>query len=186
MLKKRQIEQDLALKKLSVVLARYNKQEAARREAFELLKEETNLFEKKYREEFELDLFQTYDRYLERLEANAADAARKMEEMQPELAAERELVMIARRNTRIIEKLKEHYKKDYEKENQLLEKEELFELNSRIAGMEEQHGESGIIEERRKPPEEPDSEDEFPEDTAADLVSEYFRRLGLQDPRKKR
>jgi len=56
LLKKRQIEQDLALKKLSVVLARYNKQEAARREAFELLKEETNLFEKKYREEFELDL----------------------------------------------------------------------------------------------------------------------------------
>jgi len=184
LLKKRKMEQDQAIRELSVVLARYNEQESTRQEAFRLLREETGLFEKRYREEFELDLFQMYDKYLERLEAEAADAERKMENMKPELDREREKVMIARRNKRIIEMLKERYKKQYDQELGRLEKKELFEINSSKAAQEMKYGQSGTTEERRRPVKEPDVEMEYTEKQPDDPLSEYFRKHGIKDPRQ--
>lgn len=181
----RKMEQDRALKELSLVLARYNEFDSNRTEASRLLQEETNLFEKKYREEFELDLFQMYDKYLERLEAEVADAVQKMEDMRPELDREREKVMLARRNKRIIELLKERYKKTYDASVRKAERDELFEINATRVAMEAQYGESRTVEERRRPVEEPDSEME-PEKRTDDILSDYFRKFGIDDPRKKR
>lgn len=186
MLKIRKMEQDRALKELSLVLARYNEFDSNRQEAFRLLQEETNLFEKRYREEFQLDLFQMYDKYLERLEAEAADAAQKMEDIKPELDQEREKVMVARRNKRIIELLKERYKKAYDANVRKTERNELFDINATRVAMEAQYGESRVVEERRRPLAEPDSEMEQPEKRTDDILSEYFKKFGIDDPRKKR
>lgn len=178
------MEQDQALKELAGVLAAFNEQEARRSEAFRLLDDEKQLLEKKFREEFHLDLFQMYDKYLERLESEAIDAEFRMQEMQPALDAEREKVMIARRNKRIIELLKERYKARYEEEQKRLVRSELFEINSGIAIREGAYGENRPVEERKRAAPEPEPEAEL-ERRGDDLISEYFRRLGLEDPRKK-
>lgn len=185
LLRKRKIEQDQALKELAVVLAAFNEQEAKRSEAFRLLDDEKSLFEKKFREEFHLDLFQMYDKYLERLESEAIDAEYRMQEMQPALEAERQKVMIARRNKRIIELLKESQKKLHDEEQKRLARRELFEINSGIVNREGAYGQDRPVEERKRPAPEPEPEAELPERRGDDLISEYFRRLGLDDPRKK-
>lgn len=186
LLRKRKMEQDQTLKELAAVLAVYNEQEGKRREAFRLLDEEKGVFEKKFREDFHLDLFQMYDKYLERLESEAIDAEFRMQEMQPALDAERQKVMVARRNKRIIELLKERYKKRYEEETARIERRELFELNSGIQTREETHGDNRPDQERKRSFAESEPEVDTVERRGDDLISEYFRRLGLEDPRQKR
>jgi len=180
------MEQDQALKELAGVLALFNEQEAKRSEAFRLLEDEKNLFERKFREEFHLDLFQMYDKYLERLESEAIDAEYRMQEMQPALDTEREKVMIARRNKRIIELLRERYKQRHEEEEKRLARKELFEINAGIAYREGAYGQDRPVEERKRTAPEPEPETEPVERRGDDVISEYFRRLGLEDPRQKR
>ncbi|MEQ9362636.1 MAG: hypothetical protein RIF32_00250, partial [Leptospirales bacterium] len=85
LLRMRRIDEERALGDLAKVMLRVNEQENVRKAAFRMLKEEMDRFDVEYKDNFDLTLWQIYDRYLNRLNAEAAGAAEKLEGIRPEL-----------------------------------------------------------------------------------------------------
>ncbi len=179
----RKIKEDLALRDLAKVMIRVNEQEALKDQAVRLLSDEMNTFESRYRDEFAIDLFQMYDLYLERLNSEADTARARLEEIRPELEKERAKLLEARRNLRIVEILKENYRKRYDYELRRHEKKQMDEANMR-------RGEKKITEYRHefaRPDgsseeqylEEDTLDTEFPpaEKQKGDIVSEFLDSL---------
>ncbi|MCR9143945.1 MAG: flagellar export protein FliJ [bacterium] len=131
LLRMRRIEEERALGDLAKVMVRVNEQENVRTAAFQMLKEEMDRFDADYKENFDITLWQIYDRYLERLNAEAADAAVKLEEIRPEMETEMAKVMEARRARRIVEILKERELEKYNGQRRKHERQELEEANRR-------------------------------------------------------
>lgn len=172
------------------VLVRVNEQEQMRNLAEKLVADEMNTFEKKYSDEFSIELFQMYDRYLERLESEAGEAAERLEQIRPELEKEKEKVLAARRNRRVVELLKEKSRAEYDREMRKWERRELLEINrlqrSKTTPLGALH-EQQSTKKRTAESEQPDFEDmdlREPEQPPpeVDHIAEYFERMGLGKP----
>lgn len=129
LLRVRRIREEQALGELAQIMMRVNEQESARNRAQALLRDEMTRFEQQHRDDFSIDLFQLYDRYLERLESEDRAAARKLEEIRPELEREMEKVMEARKGRRVVEILKERHRSEWERDRRKTEARELEEVN---------------------------------------------------------
>lgn len=209
LLRMRRIDEERALGDLAKVMLRVNEQENVRKQAFRLLQEEMDRFDGEYKDNFDLTLWQIYDRYLDRLNAEAAGAAEKLEEIRPEMEREMAKVMEARRARRVVEILKERELEKYNGQLRKHERQELEEANRRskqnvggmIAGAAYDTGPLVPIatgpaaglgqppDPTRKPEREREdhvdvdgtTESEVPE-AERDHVAEYFKRMGLGEP----
>ncbi|MBX7058406.1 MAG: flagellar FliJ family protein [Leptospirales bacterium] len=190
----RRRKEEEALGQLARVMLRVNVQQSARDQAARLVREEMDRFEGEYQERFDIDLFKIYDRYIERLENEERVAVRKLDEIRPELEAEMQKVMEARKQRRIVELLKERQYAQYKQDLRRMEKRELDEANrlrNRSPLIAEDGNESRI---RRKPKPaaapEPLGEGIDPKDLVEpeqpqpprDYVQEYLRQRGLDRP----
>jgi len=144
LLRVRRIREEQALGELARVMVRVNEHESVRERARQLLREEMTRFEQQHRDDFSIDLFQLYDRYLARLEAEDRTAARKLEEIRPELEQEMEKVMEARKGRRVVEILKERHKADWDRDRRKAEARELEEVNRGKFGGARFPGETGL------------------------------------------
>lgn len=184
------MEEDRAREVLARVLVKVNEQETRRRRAHRLYQAETETFEKKQREMFDIDLLKMYDRYLERLQSEADDALDKIEELRPELEQAREFVVERSRNRRVVEILKERKRAEYDQELRKHERKELEEYNrlqQRHILEAEEAAQEKIDEDRKsRSMEEYYDAGEEPEQAApeVDPIAEYFKQLGIPDPRK--
>ena len=185
------MEENRALEKLSLVLVRVNQQQAVRDQSARNLTEEMDYFEKKHRDDFSIDFFQMYDRYIERLQQEDHSALKKLEEMRPDLEAARGTVIEASKKKKIVEQLKERHRERYLEEVRKAERKELEQYNLLRQSAPLTHT---LYETTRTDPgppptlaDDPD-QDEFAErerdKTEEDLIGQYYRNLGLPDPRK--
>lgn len=131
LLRMRRIEEEKALGELARVMLRVNEQKSVQAETARMLREEMDRFDSEYKESFDLELWKIYDRYVDRLNAEAEVAAEKLEEIRPEMEAEMAKVMEARRQRRIVELLKERARDEYDAERRKNERRELEEANRR-------------------------------------------------------
>lgn len=195
LLRVRKLEENRALASLARVMMRANEQEARRDLAHRLVREEMDSFSQQHSDDFSIDRFQMYDRYLERLEAEAGQASEELKAMRPELEKEQALVMEARRQKRIVELLKERKRAEYDKEYQRALRKELEEINRPrgdiVGPILEQKGSAtyagaGIAS--RWSAEELDekiqhqAENKDEQDKERDPVDEYFKQLGIERP----
>jgi flagellar FliJ protein len=211
LLRMRRIDEERALGDLAKVMLRVNEQENVRKAAFRMLKEEMDRFDVEYKDNFDLTLWQIYDRYLNRLNAEAAGAAEKLEGIRPELEKEMAKVMEARRARRVVEILKERELKTYQGQLRKHERQELEEANRRskisvggmipgdaydtgplapfFTGPAARLGESPDA--KRKREREQDRKDHVDSDGTTesevpvpepDHVADYFKRMGLGEP----
>lgn len=212
LLRLRRIEEERTLGDLAKVMLRVNEQENVRKAAFQMLREEMDRFDGEYKENFDLTLWQIYDRYLNRLNAEASTAAGKLEEIRPELEKEMAKVMEARRARRVVEILKERELETYNGQLRRHERQELEEANRRskinvggsIAGATYETGPfapifGGPAAGLGDSPDSRKSERELERDRAdhtdtdgttesevptpePDHVADYFKRMGLGEP----
>lgn len=186
----RKMEEDRAREVLARVLVKVNEQETRRRRARRLYQTETDLFEKTQREAFDIDLFRMYDRYLERLLSEVDEAGDRIEELRPDLEQAREFVVERSRNRRVVEILKERKRAEYDQEVRKKERKELEEYNrlqQRKPLVEEPTEKEKLDEDwKSRSPEDDYDIGEEPEQAAGEVdpIAEYFKQLGIPDPRK--
>lgn len=181
------MHEERALGELARILVRVNEQERNRDQAKTLLQTEMNDFERRYRDEFQIDLYVVYDRYLERLTEESKQASRKLEEMRPDLEREKEKVMEARRQRRIVELLKEKKKADYDREMRKWERKEIEEVNRHQrtrgfwAGLKDESGPERAkhTERDRESADDVLEEAESRSERERDPVADYLERMGL-------
>ncbi len=195
----RKIEENRAMAGLAQVMRKVNEQEAIKEASARLAREEMDNFERTHRQSFDLELYNLYYRYLERLDQEARQANLKLEEMQPELQTEKEKVMEARRRLKIVELLRERKKTEYDRALLKWERKQLEEANARapLSGPtrneeQESHYETRVP--RRRGNEESletdgdaltmDESEELVPEPGLDAVGEYYKSLGMEDPRK--
>lgn len=191
LLRIRKIKEDLALGELAKVLTRVNEEEFKKETAEKFKKSEMHEFETEHGKEFDLRLYQMHDRYLKKLDGESAEAVSKMQGMQPDLDAARGKLSEASKQKRVVEKLKERHKIRYNEDIQKAVVKELEAANS-LRNNRELMGEETDEYKKRKYVEsiqdyidtKRELEDEqFKE---PDPVSEYFKKFGIPDPRKKK
>jgi len=126
-------------------------------------------------------LYRVYDLYLERLKAQTLKAEEAIEKIRPELNREMEKVVEARKRRHVIEKLKEKYKNNYNYDLRRMERKIMEEVNrgKSLSSF------SILAEEGKKQNEILEEDQEYIPEREQDLVAEYFKQLGIPDPRKK-
>lgn len=129
LLRLRKLEENEALAGLARVMRRYNEQNDKREQA--LLRRETEMksFTRLYQDTFDLEQIQMYDRYLGRLESEVVAAKAALEEMTPEVEAEKVKVIEKQRRRRVVELLKERHLERYKQELRKDERKKLEEAN---------------------------------------------------------
>lgn len=201
LLRVRRMQEERALGELARVMRRVNEQESVRDQARRNVEEEMARFEARYREEFQIDLYQIYDRYLERLQTEAAEAGKRLEAMRPEVEQEMAKAMEARRGRRIVEIIKERKKAEYDHARRKAEAKELDEMNRLRRDVERARAENSVnfsggsyADAQHRQPVTATEADELysgdsgidePEQPAEkpDHVSDYFDRMGLKKPK---
>ena len=169
----------MAMTSLARGLQKVNVSEERKKRARENYRFEVEDFSRRQKDSFRLDLFQMYDHYLERLEAEQVQADKELEAMRPELEAEQEKVREARRKKRALELLKERRKEDYDRAIRKYEKKELEEINARAfrASLFTEQAES-----QKREMEDQDRIEEASQDLKArqeEEMKEYYRQMGL-------
>jgi len=183
LLRLRKREENQALAALAVVMQKVNAQEAIKTESARMAREEKALFEKKHREEFTIELFQMYDRYLERLETESEDAQRILDGMQPELKSAMEKVLEARRRKRAVEIIRERKWKEFQTTQRKMQARELAFLNQKREGFFGQESDdAGNTQEM----EEGEGRDEYQKPSSDDALAQYYRSMGMEDPRQRK
>ncbi len=140
--------------------------------------------------------YKMHQRYISRLEDQAASAKERMESMTPELESEQQKVTEARKKKRIVELLKEKRQAEYNHETRRLEAKELEEsaMLRHSNPLKDPFETRGHYEKEDKFSDEyrdeqtPDiyaGENELPEEKR-DYVKEYFERVGMDYPDKKK
>lgn len=174
-------EEKRAMADLARVLERANASEEKKKKAAENYRHEVEDFSRRQKEKFHLGLFQMYDRYLERLEAEQQQANQELEAMRPALEAEQEKVREARRRKRALELLKERRKSEYDHEIRKQERKELEEINSRFFQASLFQETSAPVS-SRKTMEDQEKTEETTDDLKArrdEEIKEYYRQMGL-------
>ncbi|MBE7437367.1 MAG: flagellar FliJ family protein [Spirochaetales bacterium] len=182
LLRLRKREENHALAELAVVMQKVNAQEAIKTDSARMAQEEKALFEKKHREEFTIELFQMYDRYLERLDTESEEAQRILDGMQPELKSAMEKVLEARRRKRAVEIIRERKYKEFQTTQRKLQARELAFLNQRRDALFAQENDNASATQEM---EEREGEDEYVKPGADDALAQYYRSMGMEDPRRK-
>ncbi|MBI39223.1 MAG: hypothetical protein CMF59_18350 [Leptospiraceae bacterium] len=185
LLRIRSHEEKMAMADLAKVLEKVNVSEEKKKKAQDNYRSEVEQFSREQRESFRLELFQMYDRYLERLESEQVQANEELEAIRPALEAEQQKVMEARRKKRALELLKERRKEQYDLEVRRQEKKELEEINAKAF----QASLFGQVSSERRSFEDQDQSEDSQEDLKArreEELKEYYRQMGMpvddQDP----
>lgn len=193
LLRLRKIEENRAMADLARVMQKVNEQEGIKEASARLAAEEMANFERQNREQFDTESYRPYYLYLERLDEEARQAALRLEEMQPELQKEKEKVLEARRRMRVVELLRERQKDQYDRDFQKWERKQLEEANARQTpgALDTQESPYGILAKRWGDEESLDEDgddlsldDEEQEKEEIDYIAEYYKSLGIDDPRK--
>lgn len=178
-------EEKMAMAELARVLEKVNLSEEKRKKAVENYRSEVEQFSREQKESFRLELFQMYDRYLERLEAEQDQAKEELEAMRPALEAEQEKVREARRKKRALELLKERRKELYDLEVRRQEKKELEEINAKAF----QASLFGEASSSKRTFEDQDQTEDTNQDLRArreEELKDFYRQMGMpvddQDP----
>ena len=190
------MEEERAMGDLARVIAKLNIEESGHKKALATRKAQMDEFARQHSDHFQIDLYQIYDRYIERLDMQARASLKNIEKLQPELKIEQEKLKKARVKKRVIELLKEKKYNLYKKELEKADLKEIEEINTmRKANIKNTGGSSEYrsykgFEIRHS---ESDDEDETFEDTEGaeldekkrDAVDEYFEQFGIERPGKK-
>ncbi len=163
---------------LAKVLEKANASEEKKKRAAEHYRSEVEHFSREQRESFRLELFQMYDRYLERLEAEQVQANEELEAIRPALEAEQEKVREARRRKRALEILKERKKADYDLQLRKQERKELEEINAK-AFQSSLFSEAVSAKRTFEDQEQMEDTGEDLKDRRAQELKEYYRQMGM-------
>lgn len=198
LLRVRKMEENLALAGLARIMTQVNEAEAAKDEAKKQISSEMNLFARKKTVNLTIEDYKIYNRYLERLDAKILQSDNRLEAMRPDREREQGKVVDARRKRRVVEILKERKKEEYDYDRKKSEIKELDEIRLMSdagkkpiihSGAEAWRSSKKIFEadlyEMDDEFESADSEfTEFDKTEKKDAVSEYFKKYGMDDPRK--
>jgi len=175
------------LAELARVMTRVNAHEAVKENSARLLREEMRYFEMKHRDEFSIDFYKMYDRYIERLREEARIAQDELDAIRPTLDKAREVVVERGRGRKALEILKDRYREKHDHELRKQERKGIEE-----AGM--QRGRPPLFKEitsenkRKRSGDgykyDPEYEEELREDEKVDALADYYEKLGIPDPRK--
>lgn len=178
LLKLRTIEEEKAIQELGVI---QNKINIAKNKVKELEIQYQQEMEKytKYANMGSYSLFyQSFERFLNRIEDLKKQTEIFIESLQPELEEKRKKLVEAQKNKKILEKLKEKRWNEYKKELMNFEKKELFELNQKnINKMEQSYEYLEEAEEILDPTTEESSEDY--KSRKEREYREYFKKTGI-------
>jgi len=186
LLRVRKVEENVALAGYSKVMERVNvhrrKQEEARAQAAR----EMAMFSERPHADFSIEEMLNYDRYLDRLGTEERVALHEIDRMRPELEREKQKLLLARRNRKIVETVKERKFEEYKKELRKKESKEYEELNGLLKRKKMLVSPELEEELRKKPVERDDIErEEEARIEKEDAIEQYFKKMGMEDPRKK-
>lgn len=166
---------------LAKVMLRVNEAEEKRQEAQRQYHSEMDTFDKLHRENFSIDLFQMYDKYMERLSAVTVEAEKRLHDLKPDVDKQMTVVLDKRKNRRIVEKLKERAQERHKEAMNRLERKELEEYRLIKRKDDLQEEEFGTPKEPRIV--EQDTEEFVPRKQIDDALADYFKSIGQSDPR---
>lgn len=133
LLRIRDLHQKRVMQEMAVVMERVNAQREIVDRAEQEYAEEMDRFAgEQVTGAYDIERFRMFDRYIDRLEGEKAEAHAKLEEMRPELEAMQARLLDARKEKRVVEILKERHLERYREDVRRVERKELEELN-RIA-----------------------------------------------------
>ncbi|MBW7856820.1 MAG: flagellar export protein FliJ [Leptonema sp. (in: Bacteria)] len=182
LLRVRDLKQKQVMAEMAEVMERVNAQRQIVEQSEANYRNEMDLFSKSQstKESFSIYQYQTFNHYINRLEAEKSYAEEKLEEMRPELEAVQNKLIEARRQRRVVELLKERYQERYHQALRKEERKELAELNQLRQGITN-------VKETKTTTFETESDDLF-EERAEDLRTresrrraEYLEQAGLTE-----
>lgn len=182
------------------MLVRYNEHENQRRHAESQLQELDDYGKKG----FDPEMSRMHNLYADRLKGEVEMARQRVEEMRPEMEEQQGRVLEARRKRRIVELIKERQKENYDREQKRLERKELDEARIMKSALDyDDRMQSGVSEYDRRDQwsdtkgdttfssTDSGDDDEYHEEHAgsgrneSDAITDYFKKIGMDDPRKK-
>lgn len=129
LLKVRDLKQKQVMAEMADVMQRVNEVRGIVEQSEQEYREEMERFSRSQGEDFSIDVYRTFDRYVNRLEDQKARAYERLEEMRPELEQMQAKLLEARREKRVVELLRERHLNRYKEELRRQERRELQELN---------------------------------------------------------
>lgn len=129
LLKVRDLKQKQVMAEMAEVMQRVNEVRGIVEQSEQEYREEMERFSRSQGEDFSIDVYRTFDRYVNRLEDQKARAYERLEEMRPELEQMQAKLLEARREKRVVELLRERHLNRYKEELRRQERRELQELN---------------------------------------------------------
>lgn len=183
LLKVRDLQQKQVMAEMADITERVNLQRSIVERTEREYREEMERFALSQGENFSIDLYRTFDRYIDRLEAEKGRAEKQLEEMRPELEHMQTKLLEARRKKRVVELLRERHLNRYKEELRRQERRELYELNQ--LGREV----SGVSEITPAVFDSTDRSEEHTEDLRtreARRRAEYLKQAGLTEEQARR
>lgn len=137
LLRVRDLKQKQVMAEMAKVMEQVNAQRRIVEQSEVNYRNEVDLFSKSQstKESFSIHQYQTFNHYINRLEAEKSYAEARLEEMRPDLEAVQNKLIEARRQRRVVELLKERYQERYNQALRKEERKELSELNQLRQGM---------------------------------------------------
>ena len=129
LLKVRDLKQKQVMAEMADITERVNNQRGIVERSEQEYRDEMERFARSQGETFSIDMYRTFDRYIDRLEGEKARAHDRLEEMRPELERMQAKLLEARREKRVVELLRERHLNRYNEEVRREERRELQELN---------------------------------------------------------
>ncbi len=180
LLKLRAIEEEKALQEYSVILQKINLAKNKVRELEEQYRQEVEKYTK-YANMGSYSLFyQSFERFLNRIESLKKQTETFIESLQPELEEKRKKLIEAQKNKKIIEKLKEKKWDQYKRELINYEKKELFELNQKNSNSKDQSYEFMEKTEKIPKPKSNKPTEDYKSRKEREY-REYFKKTGLDE-----
>jgi flagellar FliJ protein len=183
LLKVRDLQQKQVMAEMADITERVNLQRSIVERTEREYREEMERFALSQGSNFSIDLYRTFDRYIDRLEAEKGRAEKQLEEMRPELEHMQAKLLEARRKKRVVELLRERHLNRYKEELRRQERRELYELNQ--LGREV----SGVSEITPAVFDSTDRSEEHTEDLRtreARRRAEYLKQAGLTEEQARR
>lgn len=129
LLKVRDLKQKQVMAEMADITERVNNQRSIVERSEQEYRDEVERFARSQDEAFSIDIYRTFDRYIDRLEGEKARAHDRLEEMRPELERMQAKLLEARREKRVVELLRERHLNRYNEKVRREERRELQELN---------------------------------------------------------
>lgn len=183
LLKVRDLKQKQVMAEMADITERVNNQRGIVERSEQEYRDEMERFARSQGETFSIDMYRTFDRYIDRLEGEKARAHDRLEEMRPELERMQAKLLEARREKRVVELLRERHLNRYNEEVRREERRELQELNQLRKEV------SGVSEDTSVVFDDGDGSEERTEDLRtrdARRRAEYLEQAGLTEEQARR